>query len=210
MGGPTPPQHGQYSGYTTLGCRLECCRSAATRYNKRYKLRSINGPTKVSTTGAIRRLRALATMGWSLQDVATEMGVELGSSVGGLSQRETITRTVHDRIAAAYDRLHTKPGPSPRSRRYAQREGWAPPLAWDDDTIDDPNAKPNLGEAARGLDLDEWWFLVQGGEYAERAALRCGVTIDAVERAAHRAGRKELAMAAARARNAKREWKAVS
>jgi len=30
------------------------------------------------------------------------------------------------------------------TRRAAAR-GWAPPLAWDDDTIDDPNATPDLG-----------------------------------------------------------------
>jgi hypothetical protein len=28
----------------------------------------------------------------------------------------------------------------------AERRGWSGPLAWDDDTIDDPNASPDTGE----------------------------------------------------------------
>jgi len=42
------------------------------------------------------------------------------------------------------------------------------------------------------LDLDEWLHLVRLGEDPERAASRCGVTLNAVEKAAHRAGRDDV------------------
>ena len=42
-----------------------------------------------------------------------------------------------------YDRAWQGPRrPSTASRRRAVTAGWAPPLAWDDDTIDDPAASP--------------------------------------------------------------------
>jgi hypothetical protein len=37
-----------------------------------------------------------------------------------------------------------KAGTSWKTRKLAEAEGWAPPLAWDDDTIDDPQAMPQL------------------------------------------------------------------
>lgn len=70
------------------------------------------------------------------------------------------------------------------------RAGWAPPMAWDDETIDDPAASPANGmDRKRGVDLDEWLHLVRSGEHPDRAARRCGVSLNTVEVAAHRAGR---------------------
>lgn len=203
MGGKKPPRHGEYSGYTTMGCRLACCRAAATRYNKRYRLRSLNGPTMVSSIGALRRVRALAAMGWPMIVIAAEAGVGYGGTFNRLSQRPLITRAYHDRLAAAYDRLQAIPGPSEKARRYAASQGWAPTFAWDEN-IDDPEAVPDFGAPAHSLDLDEWWFLVQAGESPERAAERCGVTLSAVSGAAYRAGRNELANLAETARKHRR------
>ncbi|MGO5480449.1 hypothetical protein ACTQVS_09920, partial [Anaerovoracaceae bacterium HCP3S3_H6] len=48
-------------------------------------------------------------------------------------------------VVAFYEsvtRLSTGPQ-STRVRNYAERQGWAPPAAWDDDTIDDPTATPH-------------------------------------------------------------------
>jgi hypothetical protein len=46
------------------------------------------------------------------------------------------------------------PGPSDYYRNKARGLGWAPPLAWDDDLIDNPQAKPDLGER-RAVKFDE-------------------------------------------------------
>jgi hypothetical protein len=73
-----------------------------------------------------------------------------------------LLRTTADAITRVYDELSmTVPqddeaGRSPRAgrihdrqRRLAARRGWAPPLAWDDDTIDDPAATPATGARER-------------------------------------------------------------
>jgi hypothetical protein len=206
MGGANPPRHGTPSGYTTGGCRLACCTAASTRYNKVYRMRALNGPTKVPTVGAVRRIRALQAMGWTLKDIAAAVGVKPGGSFGTLANRASITRSMHDRIAAAYDRLQATPGPSDRARQYAKRQGWAPPFAWDEGALDDPNARPDFGTPERGFDLDEWVFLVDCGESPERAAERCGVTLNAVSKAAYRAGRTDIANFA---ESARKRWSAA-
>lgn len=64
--------------------------------------------------------------------------------------------------------------------------------------------------SAKRLDLDEWWWLVEGGEDPVRAAGRCGVSITAVARAANRAGRAKLAHIAYVARTAERHAQEVA
>src|SRR5690606_25764514 len=41
-----------------------------------------------------------------------------------------------------YERLSGTPGPSDKVRVWAEKLGWAPPLAWEGLNIDDPNAQP--------------------------------------------------------------------
>ncbi|WP_205859648.1 helix-turn-helix domain-containing protein, partial [Phycicoccus flavus] len=47
-------------------------------------------------------------------------------------------------VRDVYDRLSMTPGPSPETRGWAVKLGYAPPLAWDEDTIDDPTATPHV------------------------------------------------------------------
>ena len=58
---------------------------------------------------------------------------------------DMVTLDAHDRIADAYDELSMRQGPSVRNRRL----GYPPPLAWDDETIDDPRARPKGATSAR-------------------------------------------------------------
>ena len=56
----------------------------------------------------------------------------------------------------------TGPG-AERARSTAKRKGWAPPMAWDDDTIDDPQAKPvglRTRKARKAIDREELLWLV--------------------------------------------------
>lgn len=63
-------------------------------------------------------------------------------------------------VAAVYDRLsmivpdwHRY---RTRTRNAALARGWLPPLAWDDDTIDDPTAEPlPIGQVPPSVGLDE-------------------------------------------------------
>jgi hypothetical protein len=63
-----------------------------------------------------------------------------------------------ERIAAVYEQLSMR-SPAPwgfqhsRAQLIAKRNGWPPPLAWDDDEIDDPTATPYTGKAEGAWDL---------------------------------------------------------
>lgn len=104
----------------------------------------------VDSTGTRRRLQALITGGWSVQRIATTHGLDrqpLDHALAGHPVRASTARTV----SAAYEALWDQPPPQDttgdriaavRARNRARTAGWAPPMAWDDDTIDDPTATP--------------------------------------------------------------------
>jgi len=155
----------------------------------------------VPAAGARRRIQALLAMGWPHRIITEHMtGVGQTSAVALHQRGKWIARATHDAVVVAYDALSMKPGPSEVSRQRAARLGYMPPLAWDDETIDDPAAKPHTSATERraGIDLDEWERLVRCGETPERAAERCGATVEAVSRAAHRAGRRDIGRLAER------------
>lgn len=96
----------------------------------------------VDGTGTRRRLQALATLGWSMPRVGREAGVS-GTRLYEIATGHGMVRASTARaVRAAYDRLWDRPGGSPKTRTMARRNGWLPPAAWDDDTIDNPAAKP--------------------------------------------------------------------
>jgi hypothetical protein len=101
-------------------------------------------------TGSRRRLQALAAIGWSSLEVKEASGVSNGFlSAVRAGHHETLRPFFADKIAEAYDSLSMRVGPSTRARNLAQRKGWVPPLAWDDDEIDDPAAKPHTPKDVR-------------------------------------------------------------
>lgn len=99
-------------------------------------------------TGTLRRIQALARIGWTYRHIAA--AGQTSHRLEHLAGQKWVTHEVAAAIARAYDLLSMTPGPSTRTASRAERTGWVPPLAWDEDTIDDPDAKPDLGEAADG------------------------------------------------------------
>ncbi|MCX5202426.1 hypothetical protein OG897_13335 [Streptomyces sp. NBC_00237] len=98
----------------------------------------------VPALGTTRRLRALLALGHKLGDVAAASSVELSTASYLLNGRvATIHHGLAQRIDNGYRALCTSRGNSTRSLNRAQREGWAPPAAWDD--IDDPASAPDTG-----------------------------------------------------------------
>ena len=143
------PRHGTTRGYHA-GCREKCCLKARSRYEKEGRLARLNGGRAVPALGYQRRIQALMRLGWTSQAIA---------DAGGWSNRNHVLRVLKgqkgkptrylqrptaERIEAVYERLSMRlPEPSPtvnRCVRLAERNGWPPPLAWDD--IDDPNEQP--------------------------------------------------------------------
>lgn len=99
--------------------------------------------------GAIRRVQALCALGWTIEALADELGVAVGTVQrlrAGASSRVAVT--VARSVREGYDRLSMTPGPSARTAAAARSQGCFPPLAWDD--IDDPTEQPDPAQV-RGM-----------------------------------------------------------
>ncbi|MFJ5915002.1 hypothetical protein ACIQFW_04285 [Streptomyces ardesiacus] len=101
--------------------------------------------------GTTRRLQALAVMGWPRLRLHRETGLTPSRLVPLLAgTASAVTRQEARMVAVVYVRLSAvSPGlcgvshiAARAARERAWTAGWAPPAAWDDDTIDDPQAIP--------------------------------------------------------------------
>lgn len=139
------PRHGTANAYAHQGCRCPDARAANTRRRKLHHLRvaRLGHLLQVDSTGTGRRVRALAAIGWSHALLAERLGVSrsrvqhLASDLNAIVYLSTA-----DRVQRLYDELSMTPGPSRVARLRAARSGHPSPLAWDDDAIDDPKARP--------------------------------------------------------------------
>lgn len=95
--------------------------------------------------GAARRLRALVALGWSVPVIASHGGLSV-DSLTKIAYDQTRLRLITPRmwwqICEVYEELSGTPGPSSSARQAAVSKGWAPPLAWDDEDLDDPHGQP--------------------------------------------------------------------
>ncbi|GAB3166969.1 hypothetical protein GCM10027059_26780 [Myceligenerans halotolerans] len=171
---------------------------------------------RIDTTGTRRRLQALACAGWSVGKLETASGVDrqaLDKILRGGTR--TSARTVKA-VADIYDQLWDQVPPHEqwhdkaayaRTINRANSAGWAPAMAWDDETIDDPTAEPADAASTVGADdrLTEWLHLVRSGEDHGRAAARVGITLESVERSAYRLGRDDVVKVLTAAAAARRE-----
>jgi transcriptional regulator with XRE-family HTH domain len=110
------------------------------------------GGQLVDSTGTRRRLQALVTMGYPGAELLRMIGAN-EAYVTRMMTFPLVTVTTRDRVRELYDDLwDTPPVPTDqhhayqirRARKRALRNGWVPPLAWDDDAIDDPDATPDF------------------------------------------------------------------
>lgn len=129
-------------------------------------------------TGARRRVQALSWMGWPTTEVAERVGCPASTLRSLIQPGRRISYALAARVAAVYEELCMRPGPSKGAAGKARGLGFAPPLAWDEDTIDDPNVPPDMGElvsrqAAAAEDAAE---LLSWGISKDVAADRLGVS----------------------------------
>lgn len=147
--------------------------------------------------GTTRRLQALVAIGWSQTQLAVRIGWTVSNlNVLVLGRRDQVAVGTAKLVGQLYDELSMTPGPSNRARSLARTRSWAPPLAWDDDTIDDRAARPHGADnAARWMtSRRDTTALVEdfndirnaGGTFASAAA-RLGMSEQALERALYRA-----------------------
>lgn len=140
---PDDLRHGTPAGHHA-GCRNSCCVEARNTYERNRRKRvEVGHVYSVPAVGSQRRIRALMALGWPGNIIAERAGIKRGQSgISALLQAHTVRVATAARIARAYDDLSMRLGPSPVTRARAQRNGWLPPLAWDDERIDDPVHSP--------------------------------------------------------------------
>jgi hypothetical protein len=111
-------------------------------------IRGVKGKPRgmtVPAAGTMRRLQALAWLGWSMRQVCREAGLceRYGAQLVS-KDRATVDLFAADAIAAVYDRLSMTPAPATarhnQVRAVARARGWLPPMTWDD--IDDIHERP--------------------------------------------------------------------
>ena len=149
--------HGTYWAYSKHGCRCLPAVLDESRYRRTLRSGEPTGLVR-DATGAVRTARGLAAYGYTVDQIAAEAGIS-DRLVAQLQAGKVTVRASKDQaLRAAAERLIAVPPPAgwsaSRARSAARRGGWLPLHAWDDDTIDDPAAEPNLGGDDDGL-VDE-------------------------------------------------------
>lgn len=158
-GCPRRHEHGTMMMYEQHACRCFPCRlrSAERRRETRHG-RRLGIERFTDATGTVRRLQALAAAGVPLPVIAARLGVTNQAVDHARARRNghLVRVDVAQRVREAYDELWNYPTPSRKTRTCALRRGWLPPMAWDDGTIDDPDAEPYreryVHAAERGID----------------------------------------------------------
>jgi DNA-binding CsgD family transcriptional regulator len=184
MDAVTDPRCGKTAGYQAHRRAKEdacapCLAASAADRRHRAAYDYLTGGQKmtIDATGTRRRIQALVRIGWPLSELADRLGVSL-QNVYAYTKRDRVWRSTATKITAIYDELSMTPGPSSSASKRAQSKGWAPPLAYDDDTIDDPKARPS--SAYVGAAIDE--IAVQRAARGERVRLSRAERAEVVRR----------------------------
>lgn len=133
-------------------------------------LEDIPGHCLVDSTGSRRRVQALYTLGWTQRALSRRSGISERSLSRALT-KPRVTADLARTVSSLYDELW-KQGPpvtevaenvAHRAVLAARKAGFAGPLEWDDDTIDDPTAVPQTDApepvATEGENVAARWLL---------------------------------------------------
>jgi transcriptional regulator with XRE-family HTH domain len=167
----------------------------------RPALDTLGGAVHVDAAGTRRRVQALVWCGWTQARIAAALGM-LHSNFSQVMRRDRVTAATARAMRELYDELWDQPPPgqshaekvaASRARNYARACGWAPPLAWDEDTIDDPAASPGEWERPAGRRWRTRDLVAEAAELAalgldrNQAAERLGVSRNLLDKAIERA-----------------------
>jgi hypothetical protein len=115
----------------------------------------------VDAIGTRRRAHALMTLGYSYSEQGRLLGDRHSSVVIDNVHRDTITRRRAERHKELYDKLYATESTSVKAgqaRRFSADQGFDPPEAWTDETIDNPAARPwqHLAQLGPRREHVEW------------------------------------------------------
>ena len=197
--------------YEVCKCRCDGCRRSRNRMVKRRKA-GLTG--LVDATPTQRRLRALAAIGWDCRTIAAKLGIGTRQVVQLRGDRRLVRTSTDTRVRALYEELSMMLPPdgiaSRSGRTRAARDGWAPPLAWDDGMgphgIDNPAATPVTGRPRKtrtAAEKIEELDMLAGSGNADEIARRLGYSgADSMATSLSRAGHTEAARKIRSARKA--------
>ena len=187
---PAPRRHDDYVGYRD-GCRSAAAILAEDRYRRGLD------PKSAPMVGVRRRLQALAVLGWPADELGRRID-RTGNNVKQLrsNNRDRCRYSTWERVARLYDELSDREGPSLVTAQRARRNGWLPPIQWDDDVLDDPEGRPGHRRRPQPVELTgdrhtDVLTLTDADWTAADIAAHLGVTERYVER--HRARRRGAA-----------------
>lgn len=108
-----------------------------------------DGNELVPAIGVQRRLRALFAAGWPMCELAREIDMPPSNFGRMVLRREFVPARRHQQAVELFNRLQLVPGPSERCRALGRERRWALPMQWDEDDIDNPDARPVPASARR-------------------------------------------------------------
>jgi hypothetical protein len=103
-------------------------------------LRASYRPT--SPVGTYRRVEALQWLGWPMAHIAERVGLKPYTLTTMRYHGKAVSYRVALAVKELYGELSHLPGPSKQTATKAKARDCAPPMAWDDETIDNPTARP--------------------------------------------------------------------
>lgn len=129
---------------------------AASIMAVRADLDTLAAGANIDAAGTRRRAQSLACLGWSLGEQARLIGWTT-QNYCTLQTRPRVSVGTARAVRDLYDQLSMTPAPEGkngvvRARNEAARKGYLPPLAWDEDLIDLPDADLEI-ELARQVAL---------------------------------------------------------
>jgi hypothetical protein len=179
-------RHDTVSAYKNHHCRCPRATARAVDYERRRQAGQV-APSQPAEMTA-RRLQALAVLGWGSPDIAAMIGRNpVSVSEIRRGSHSMVTGKTAARVFRVYRQLHRTPGPSPRTRAYASRKGWAGPslLLFYGDVDEVAVARAVRGERVelkRNERLTAVQLLHRAGSTYEDTARRLAVSMRQVHR----------------------------
>ena len=157
----------------------------------------------IDSVGTQRRLQALMLSGHTLTTIQRDTGA---AALGRILTRDTVTARVARLVRDYYDGhwdltpvagTPHEAGLIARAQARAQKDLFLPALAWDDDTIDDPTATPQIIHVRPSttrvrIHLEDVEDLARFGAGWEEVEQRLGACRNSIEVACGRADRHDL------------------
>lgn len=157
------PECGTIAAYARHMRRREpvdrACKDIHAARMRDYRASIRNGEVRtVPALGVKRRIQALMAMGFTSAHIARELDVPDNLVRHWYREGKTVYVATYEKVAALFERLEATVGPSQLSAARARKKGWPTSIAWDLETIDDPDAQPNL----TGYDEETVRALIEG------------------------------------------------